>query len=415
MKAEIVATGTELLLGQTLNTSTHYLTGQLSRLGIEVDYHSTVGDNAGRLETMLKQAIGRSELVITTGGLGPTEDDLTKELVAKVFGLPMELDQNSLRALEGFFAARKSPMPQNNLKQAYFPHGAEILPNPLGTAPGAILETDRRTVVILPGPPFEMQPMFDNHVRPFLEQKVGPDAGRMNVRVVKVFGIGESAIEEVLGDLMHRENPAMALLAKRAEMHIRLVSRHNDSRQAIQVLDEAEKEIRRLLGNKVFGRDEDTLTGVAGRALRQCGLTVATAESCTGGMLGSALTQLAGSSAFFLGGVMAYANEVKEKLLGVKTATLARVGAVSPEVACQMAEGVRTRTGADIALATTGIAGPEGGTPDKPVGLVYIGLAGDKGVEAQRFQFYGGRESVRQLTVNAALDWLRRYLAGLEV
>lgn len=410
MKAEIVATGTELLLGQTLNTSAHYITGRLSSLGIEVDFHVTVGDNPERIEDALRTALQRSDLLVTTGGLGPTVDDLTKELVAKVFGLEMVLDQTSLEQIKAFFAKRRGPMPVGNEKQAYFPKGAKILPNPIGTAPGAVLEKDGKMAIILPGPPFEMEPMFENHVWPVLLAKVGPDAERMNVRVLKVFGMGESAIEEVLGDLMQQTNPTMALLAKRSEMHIRLVARSSAEAKAKRLLDKAEEEIRVRLGSKVFGKDRETMVGLVGEALRRRGLTIATAESCTGGLLGGMLTQEPGSSAFYLGGVISYANAVKENLLGVESQTLALLGAVSPEVATAMALGVQSRTGAHLALATTGIAGPDGGTPDKPVGLVYIGFATPEGVKTQKLQFYGERESVRQLTVKAALDWVRRYL-----
>lgn len=414
MKAEIIATGTELLLGQTLNTSAHYLTGKLSSLGIEVDYHITVGDNAERIEVSLRQALGRSELVVTTGGLGPTVDDLTKELAAKVLGLEMELDQASLKHVEDFFALRKAAMPESNRKQAYFPKGAMILPNPVGTAPGAIITKDGKTVVILPGPPFEMQPMFENHVQRELERIVGPDAERMNVRVLKIFGMGESAIEEVIADLMNKPNPTMALLAKRAEMHVRLVARSGDAKEARQILDRAEVEIRSRLGDKVFGRDEESMIGLVGKTLRERGLTVATAESCTGGLVGAALTQEPGSSDFYLGGVVSYDNAVKEKMLGVGQQSLEENGAVSPEVAKEMAAGARARLGTDLALATTGIAGPDGGSDAKPVGLVYIGLATPQGIEAKKFQFYGGRDSVRALTVQAALNWLRLYLLNLK-
>jgi len=407
MKAEIVATGTELLVGETLNTSAHFLTGKLSALGIEVDYHTTVGDNSERLEAVLRQALARADLVVTTGGLGPTADDLTKELVAKVLGLELELDAGSLAEIERFFARRKGPMPASNKKQAYFPRGAKILPNKLGTAPGALVRQGDKTVLILPGPPFEMEPMFDDYAYPELAKLVGTAAERMHFRVIKVFGIGESAMEEVLGDLLQQTNPSMALLAKRAEMHIRLVARSADAAKANMLLGETEQQIRAKLGNKVFGRDEETMIGIVGAGLRERGLKIATAESCTGGLLGAALTQEPGSSDFYLGGVVGYANELKEGLLGVKADTLRTCGAVSAEVARQMAAGIRERTGADLGLATTGLAGPGGGSEGKPIGLVFIGLATPDGVEAQKFQFYGGRESVRQLTVMAALNWVR--------
>jgi len=416
MKAEIVATGTELLLGETLNTSAHYLTGKLSSVGIEVDYHTTVGDNPERLEQVLRQAIGRTDLVVTTGGLGPTVDDLTKELVAKVLDLKLELDPLSLEQLKQFFARRKAPMPKNNEKQVYFPKGAKILPNPIGTAPGAIIEKNGKTVIILPGPPFEMRPMFDTYAWPELQRIIGPHAERMNERVLKVFGMGESAIEEVLGELMNLPDITMALLAKRAEMHIRLVARSTEttSREAGDSLDRAEKEIRRRLGDKVFGRDQETMIGIIGQRLIDKHLTIATAESCTGGLLGAALTQEPGSSVFYLGGVVSYSNSVKQGVLGVSEENLQKFGAVSEEVAKEMAEGARSKVGSDLAISTTGIAGPDGGSEQKPVGLVYIGLATPEGVHAKKFQFYGERESVRQLTVQAALNEVRQYISNSE-
>lgn len=411
MKAEIVSTGTELLLGETLNTSAHYVTGKLSSMGIEVDYHTTVGDNPERLEQVLRQAIGRSDLLITTGGLGPTVDDLTKELVAKVLDIKMVLDPASLEHIKQFFGRRKAPMPLNNEKQAYFPKDSKILPNPIGTAPGAIIEKNGKTVIILPGPPFEMTPMFDNYVWSELQQTIEPDVERMNERVLKVFGMGESAIEEVLADLMGLPNLSMALLAKRAEMHIRLVSRSpKDPRTAEEALNRAEEEIRRRLGNKVFGRDQETMIGIVGQLLKNEHLTIATAESCTGGLLGAALTQEPGSSGFYLGGVISYSNSLKQGLLGVSEENLLKYGAVSEQVAREMAEGIRLKAGSDLAISTTGIAGPDGGSDQKPVGLVYVGLATPEGVQVEKIQLYGERESVRQLTVQAALNKVRLYV-----
>ncbi|EHQ90299.1 competence/damage-inducible protein A [Desulfosporosinus youngiae] len=412
MKAEIVSTGTELLLGETLNTSAHYLTGKLSSIGIEVDYHTTVGDNSQRLEQVLHQAIERSDLVITTGGLGPTADDLTKELVAKVLDLKMEMDSSSLEQIKQFFGRRKAPMPSSNEKQALFPQGSKILPNPIGTAPGAIIEKNNKIIIILPGPPFEMEPMFNNYVWPELAEISGSNAERMNERVLKVFGIGESAIEKVLAELMDLPNLTVALLAKRAEMHIRLVARSSEmeSGQAAKILDDVEQEIRRRLGNKVFGKDQETMMGIVGQALSHQNLTISTAESCTGGLLGAALTQEPGSSSFYLGGVVSYSNSLKQSLLGVGEESLKAFGAVSEEVAKEMAEGIRSRTGSDLAVSTTGIAGPDGGSDLKPVGLVYIGIATSEGVHAEKFQFYGERESVRQLTVQAALNKVRLYV-----
>jgi nicotinamide-nucleotide amidase len=416
MKAEIISTGTELLLGETLNTSAHFLTGKLSALGIEVDYHTTVGDNPERLEQVLRQALGRTDLLITTGGLGPTVDDLTKELVAKVLELKMELDHSSLEQIKMFFGRRKAPMPLSNQKQAYFPKDAKILPNPIGTAPGAIIAKNGKTVIILPGPPFEMIPMFDNYVWSELQQKSEPDTVRMNERVLKVFGMGESAIEEVLADVMSLPNLSMALLAKRAEMHIRLVARSSKktSEEAEEVLNRAEEEIRRRLGNKVFGRDQETMIGRVGQLLKNAQLTITTAESCTGGLLGAALTQEPGSSGFYLGGVVSYSNSLKQGLLGISEENLLKYGAVSEEVAKEMAAGIRSKVGSDLAISTTGIAGPDGGSVQKPVGLVYVGLATPEGVQVEKIQLYGERESVRQLTVQAALNRLRVHILNIE-
>lgn len=412
MKAEIITTGTELLLGETLNTSAHFLTGKLSALGIEVDYHTTVGDNTKRIEQVLLQALSRSDLVVTTGGTGSTEDDLTKELVAKVLDLEMKVDEESLENIKEFFKRRQATMPSKNENQAYFPIGSKILPNPIGTAPGAIVEKDGKIVVILPGPPFEMNPMYDQYVLPELERMLGPQVERMNERVLKIYGMGESGVEEVLDDLMGSQNPTMALLAKRTEMHIRLVERSSESSLFNREtdLEHIEQEICRRLGDKVFGRDQETMIGIVSQLLNHQGVTVATAESCTGGLLGGILTQESGSSNYYLGGVVSYSNSLKEELLGVSVESLNAFGAVSEQVAREMAEGIRTKSGADFALSTTGIAGPLGGTEQKPVGLVYVGLATPAETIVKKFQFCGERESVRQLTVQAALNELRVFL-----
>lgn len=413
MKAEIIATGTEILLGQTLNTSAHFLTGKLSELGIEVDYHTTVGDNPERLEKVILQGIERSDLLVITGGTGPTVDDLSKELVAKVLGLKMVLDPASLEKIRQFFSRRGSSIPETEKKQAFFPEGTQILPNNHGTAPGAIVPKEGKTIVILPGPPSEMQPMFDDSVWPYLERKAQEDARRMYVRVIKVFGLGESDVEEKLHDLIGAKNPSMTLLAKHAELHIRLVTR-GEAKRAVEILKEAEQLIRARLEDHVFGTNEDTMIGLVSKSLKNHRMTIATAESCTGGMLGAVLTQESGSSDFYLGGVVSYSNNLKEKFLGVKPHTLERYGAVSPETALEMAMGIREYANSDLGVSITGIAGPGGGSQEKPVGLVYIGLATPEGIEAIKFQFHGGRDSIRQLSVQAALDGVRRYMLNIE-
>lgn len=414
MKAEIIATGTEILLGQTLNTSAHYLTGKLSELGIEVDYHTTVGDNRERVEQVLKTAINRSELVLTTGGTGPTIDDMTKELVAKVLGLKLQLDPGSLELIQRFFSSRGSVMPKTEEKEAYFPEGSKILKNDHGTAPGAIIQHKGRTVVILPGPPAEMIPMFERSVFPFLEKLAENDTKRIFSRVIKIFGLGESEIEQSLQDLMGNDQLGMTLLANQSEMHVRLVVRTASEQKATTLLDEAERVIRERLGAKVFGTNDETMLGIVNEVLKSRQFTISTAESCTGGLLGATLTQEPGSSEIYLGGVVSYSNSLKEKFLGVNPQTLNTYGAVSPETACEMAAGVKEHSGSDLAVGITGIAGPGGGNDEKPVGLVYIGLATSEGVQAIKFQFHGQRKSIRQLSVKAALDLVRQYMLKVE-
>ena len=326
--------------------------------------------------------------------------------------MDMKPDPQSLEHIRQFMARRGAVMSLRDEKQANVPEGGVALPNDLGTAPGAIVRQDGKTVVILPGPPAEMKGMFETHARPHLAKLLKLDGKKMVVRVLKVFGLEETAIEEQLAGL--HSDLGITLLAKATEMHIRLVARQAAEEDADKVLDEAEGEIRRRLGSRVFARDDETMVGVVAQALKMQGLTLATAESCTGGLLGGALTREPGSSAYYLGGVISYANQVKEELLGVQRVTLDAAGAVSPEVARQMAEGIRASLRSDLAVGITGIAGPDGGSPAKPVGLVYIGLDTPEGCKAEKFQFIGEREGVRALAVQAALNMVRLYLVEFE-
>jgi len=408
MKAEIISTGTELLLGKTLNTSAHYLTGQLSDLGIEVLYHTTVGDNKERLTETLKNALQRSGLVLVSGGLGPTVDDLSKEIAAKVLGLKMSYDPESMQSLTQFYINDR--MPPSTEKQAYFPEGSILLPNDKGTAQGALICKNDQFCAILPGPPSEMEVMFQKYLLPKLEQIILQDSGRMQVRILKIFGLGEPELERELTVLMQRKSPSITLLDRHTYMDIRLTVRSGDVSQAVRLLDQTEAEIRSRLGDGVFGTGTDTQTGIVGKLLLKNNLTLATAESCTGGLLGGRITAEAGSSAYYLGGVVSYANSAKETLLGVKSSSLLQEGAVSELVAGEMAEGTRKALGADLGIATTGVAGPGGGTADKPVGLVYIALAHPEGIEITKNQFVGSRESVRNMIVETALNMLRLYL-----
>ncbi|RNC28985.1 MAG: putative competence-damage inducible protein [Candidatus Dichloromethanomonas elyunquensis] len=408
MKAEIISTGTELLLGKTLNTSVFYLTGQLSGMGIEVLFHTTVGDNKDRFLGVLRQALDRSGLIFLTGGLGPTADDLTKEITSFVLDLNMNFNQQSMDSIQRFFFT-KHELPPGSEKQAFFPEGSKILPNDFGTAPGAMIQKDGKYCVFLPGPPAEMKPMFDHYVLPEI-LKITKDHARMHVRILKVFGLGESELERKLPDLMKQSSPFLTLIDKHTYMDLRISVRDRDETAALTALGQTEKVIRQRLGNHIFGIDEETHSQVVGGLLRQEKLTLATAESCSGGLLGGRITAEAGSSDYYLGGIVSYANSAKEGMLGVKTGSLMTFGAVSEEVAKEMADGARKVLSADLGLSITGIAGPGGGTEDKPVGLVYLALADAHGVRAERKLFSGNRESIRNMVVETALHMLRLYL-----
>ncbi len=411
MVCEILSIGTELLMGQIANTDAQYISRHLAELGIMVYRQTTVGDNPARVKEALSTAVSRSDLVITTGGLGPTEDDLTKEVVAEHFGLPMELDQKSLDALQARMAAYGQPnMTSNNLKQAYFPKGAIIMENLRGTAPGCIVEQGGKAVAVLPGPPREMQDMFMRQLAPYLSGKTGIE---IVSRYLRVFGVGESKAETILLDLFHSDNPTLALYCGAGEVQARLSARVERKEDAKRLLDPLEKEIRARLGSAVYGEDEDdTLAKAVMRDLIRAKKTVATAESCTAGMLASRLVDMPGASQSFQQGFITYANEAKKRLLGVSEEILSSFGAVSEPCAIAMAEGAARSCGADYALSITGIAGPGGGTEEKPVGTVYVGLYTKKGTTAQRFHILGDRSWIREISCQNALNMLR--LALLE-
>ena len=414
MIAEIISTGTEILLGQTLNTNAQYIAQKLATIGISVYYQTTVGDNAERLAVALQQALQRADIVVTTGGLGPTLDDLTKETVARVWGLETELHPDLLAKIEGFFISNGREFPPGNRKQAVFPKGSQIIPNELGTAPGAIVEKDNKTVIILPGPPFEMQPMFEQTVEPYLLRRTQGAPAVIRSRVLRVYGPGESGVEKIIHDLIAvQSNPTMALLAKAGEIQIRITARGASAEEAGHLIAAQEEKIRQRVGKYIFGSDEESLAVVVGKMLHQRGFTLATAESCTGGLIAKLMTDVAGSSEYYLGGVVSYSNESKSKFLGVKPETLTKYGAVSPQVAAEMAHGIREQTASRIGVSVTGIAGPGGGSAEKPVGLVYAGLVWDNLVKVWDFRFYGDRNHIRLLTANAVLNMLRLILRSV--
>ena len=413
--AEIIAVGTELLLGNIVNSDAQMLSRQLSELGIDVYHHTVVGDNPERLKDALTIARDRADIIITTGGLGPTCDDLTKQTIAEMFGKKLILHEDIVRELEEFFRYLdpEHPMPRNNIQQAMLPEGCTVLANSCGTAPGCAFESGESVVIMLPGPPKECETMWHTGARPYLEKL---EDSVILSRNIMLFGRGESSIEEQLRPMMlSMKNPTLAPYAGGGIIRLRVTAKAKSVSDAEAMLAPVVDELCRTLGSHVFGVDIDGLEYAVVDALRRRGLTMAAAESCTGGLISKKITDVAGCSDVYLGSVTAYHNSVKTGLLSVAADTLERFGAVSKETALEMARGVRRATGADIAVSTTGIAGPGGGTPEKPVGTVYIALSTPDGDFCRLINARGDRERVRAMSANHALDMTRRYLTGLNV
>lgn len=408
MKCEIIAVGTELLLGNILNTNAKYLSEKLAALGIDVYYHAAVGDNKARVTETIKKALERSDIIITTGGLGPTDDDLTKEGAAAALNLKIVPHQASIDKIEQMFKDSQRPMAACNLKQGYIPEGAAVLQNNNGTAPGVIIEKNGKSVILLPGPPKEMTLMFEQYVEAYLKAKSNC---LMKSKTIKVVGIGESAIQEMLQDIFDEQsNPTIAPYAKDGEVHLRVTAKCQEEAEADKLITAKIEQIKSRLGDHIYGYDDDTLEYVVYRLLKNKGLTISTAESCTGGMIAARLTNVSGVSAVFMNTIVTYGNEAKMRFLHVQADTLKNYGAVSSETAEEMAKGIQAVSNTDVGISVTGIAGPDGGSPEKPVGLFYIGIAiGDK-VYSKRFLFPGSRERVRNNAVIRALDTLRREL-----
>ena len=414
MQAEVLSVGTELLLGQTVNTDTTIVAKALSMLGIDLLYAAVVGDNVKRLEKAVHDALERSDILITTGGLGPTGDDLTKETVAAAAGKALALHEPSYKRLMEYFA--RGGLSENQIKQAMLPEGCTVLQNDNGTAPGCAFQTAAgKLVVMLPGPPSELEPMLQNYAVPYLAQF---QSAVIASHSVHVFGRGEDAVAEMIADLTENSNPTAAPYAKEGEMFVRVTAKAATQAEADALCAPVVEEIRRRVGSFVYSVDVDSLEALVVDALRAAGKTLATAESCTGGLLAKRITDVAGSSDVFEMGCVTYANRVKEKLLGVPHETLEAHGAVSEETARAMAEGIVRASGADIGVGITGIAGPGGGTAEKPVGLVYIALSDGKSTWVAKRQPAGrmkSREWHRHCAASKALDMVRRYLAGLPV
>lgn len=405
MKAEIISVGTELLLGDIVNTNAQYLSKRLADMGIFVYYQTVVGDNTERMKKAYELAFSRADFVITTGGLGPTQDDLTKEIAAEFFKKELVLHENSLERISGFFQKLNRKMSENNIKQAEMPEDSIILENNNGTAPGCIIEENSKVMILLPGPPKEMKLMFEESVVPYLA-KFSKDI--LISKVIRFAGIGESAMAEIVGDLIDNGiNPTVAPYAKDFECILRITAKALNEGDAKALIKPVETEIRKRLGNYIYGEGETSLEFVLGETLIQKKLTIATAESCTGGLVASTLINYPGISSVFLEGAVTYSNEAKVKRLGVKEETLKKHGAVSHETAEEMARGIAFAAGSDIGLSTTGIAGPGGGTDDKPVGLVYIGIYIKGVVKTKELHLSGDRARVRTRTVKELLNWLR--------
>ena len=412
IRAEIVSVGTEHLLGQIVDTNAQFLCTVLAELGIAVYYRSTVGDNVARVQEVFTQALGRVDLVIATGGLGPTDDDLTVGAVAAALGLPLERDEAAWAHVQEFFRRRNRPLSAQQEKQALLPRGAQMIPNTRGSAPGVIIEHGDKTLIFTPGVPREMKGMVADHIVPYLIGRGFAGSAVIRSRVVRITGLGESGVEDRLRDLMRASaNPTIAPYAHTGECHVRLTA-HGSESEVESLLDATERAVRERLGDAIYAIGDATLDETVAHLLARRGASIAIAESCTGGLIGHRLTLTPGASAYFDGGVVAYSNTAKTRWLGVPPALIDRHGAVSAEAAGAMAEGARAQAKTDLGISTTGVAGPSGGTEAKPVGLVFIALAHAEGTEVResRFGTEPGRAGIQYLASQTALDMIRLHL-----
>ncbi|MEI3437468.1 MAG: competence/damage-inducible protein A [Blautia sp.] len=411
MIAEIVTVGTEILLGNIVNTNSAYLAVECANLGLTVYYQSVVGDNEERMKAVIRTALDRSDVVILTGGLGPTEDDLTKEVTAEVMGMPLVEDAHSRERIERYMKEYKKNNSQrritsNNYKQALIPEGALVLDNHNGTAPGLILEKDGKIAILLPGPPVELKPMFTEEVYPYLRKKQ-PEI--IYSQVVKICGIGESQVAEDIQDMIQAQtNPTIAPYAKIGEVHLRITAKASDEKEGKKLIKPVVRELKRRFGRNIFATEaEKTLEEAVVDMLRDQQLTLALAESCTGGEIAARIVNVPGASQVFTHGFVTYSNRAKRKCLGVKKATLKLEGAVSAKCAKEMAKGGCNAAEADICLSITGLAGPDGGTKETPVGTVFMGCCYNGKVVTREFHFTGNRTKIRQQATAHALAFLR--------
>ena len=412
MKVEIITVGTEILLGDILNTNCRYLSRELAAMGIEMYYQITVGDNEERLLKTLEESLNRSDIVICTGGLGPTEDDITKEVCAKYFGYKLELHKPSLDAMIERFKHMNRVPTKNNEKQAYFPKEAYILKNDNGTAPGCIMEKEGKMIVVLPGPPKEMESMFENYVKPYLS-KLTDDV--IESEVLRIIGVGESKVENDILDIIDSQtNPTIATYAKGYECTLRITAKAKSVEEAKELIKPMSDEMKRRFGQSLYATGETSIEEVVAKMLVENNLKIAVAESCTGGMISASLINYPGISSVFMEGCVTYSNEAKMKSLGVKKETLDVYGAVSDKCAKEMASGVAARYNTNVGIATTGIAGPDGGTDEKPVGLVYFGIYINGKVISKKYVFNGDRQGIRERATRTILNDLRLELLNME-
>ncbi|HUF04515.1 MAG TPA: competence/damage-inducible protein A [Aridibacter sp.] len=411
--AEIVAIGSELLTPSKTDTNSLWLTELLNEIGIEVKLKTIVGDDEMRLEETLRDALGRSDIVITTGGLGPTEDDITRRVTAKAIGLDLVFREDLLEQMRERFKAFGYEMPERNRQQAYVIDGSDVLPNPNGSAVGMMVEKDGKRMIVLPGPPRESRPMFTDHVLPKLRET--SDSVAVRRKRIMVSGLGESRLDELIAPIYKEyENPVTAVLFSRTEVEVQLTATAPTAAEADAINDELAGRIAEKLGIAVSSTEGESMEEVIGKLLKERGATLAVAESCTGGLVGERITEIPGSSDYFLEGFITYSNEAKTRQIGVPSKLIESHGAVSGEVAEAMAKGARESAGTDYAVSTTGIAGPGGGTAEKPVGTVFVGISDEDGERSIRLNLPGDRHLVRWRTSQAALDLLRRRILRSE-
>ena len=413
MKVAIIAVGTELLFGQTVNTNAVYLSRELNLMGFDVMYHHTVGDNPARLVEMLDVAYKDCDMVITTGGLGPTQDDLTKEILNDYFGDELVLHEPSMESMKERFEKLGRKMTDNNIKQAYMPSRSHVFRNDQGTAPGCALEKDGKYAICLPGPPREMTAMFESYVRPYL---YGKTDGSMCYRLIRTFGIGESDLETRLMDIIDGQtDPTLATYAKEGECYLRIASKRADAAEAESAVEGMLADVKARIGEFIYDCDNRDLWDVVGEKLMAKNITISSAESCTGGMFAEKLTSVPGISAVFGRSFVTYSNEAKEEILGVKKETLEKHGAVSEETAMEMAKGLRKVSGSRICVSVTGVAGPDGGTPEKPVGLVFIGAVCDDKEVCRKVQMRNiSRQWNRNFSMLHMFDVVNRLIDGIK-